>query len=298
MNTKILEYVITLAEEKNQSRAAEKLLISQSALSQQIHKLENDIGVKLFRRENGKLALTDEGKIYVNGAEAALKIYYNAINDIRKIRTKKRKQITIVYNKTMLPLFPTIISEYIESHKDIYISTVYGNASIAKEYLYNGMADIAVTATINLSNTLFEYIPLFSDELELVLPASHPCIELFQKSGVDFDILRDEYFILNESDSFIAICVEDFLSSIQFIPKSFCEISDLSTALNMVNNKRGIAFLPASLEKNDESIAFSLDPPIKYHVVLAYRKNLILNQPIRDLIMLMLKKYDFTSTTP
>ena len=65
MDTKILEYVIAIAEEKNLSKAAERLYLSQPALSQRLKKLEDELGTPLFLREKNGLSITDAGRIYI-----------------------------------------------------------------------------------------------------------------------------------------------------------------------------------------------------------------------------------------
>ncbi|MFR5732002.1 MAG: LysR family transcriptional regulator [Clostridium sp.] len=67
MDTKILEYVIAIAEEKSLSKAAERLYLSQPALSQRLKKLEDELGTPLFLREKNGLSITDAGRIYING---------------------------------------------------------------------------------------------------------------------------------------------------------------------------------------------------------------------------------------
>ena len=63
MDTKILEYVIAIAEEKSLSKAAERLYLSQPALSQRLKKLEDELGTPLFLREKNGLSITDAGHI-------------------------------------------------------------------------------------------------------------------------------------------------------------------------------------------------------------------------------------------
>lgn len=72
MDLKQLEYIVKIADEKNVSRAAEKLFISQSALNQQLLKLEKDLGAPLFFRTRNNWQLTEVGEIYVRTAREIL----------------------------------------------------------------------------------------------------------------------------------------------------------------------------------------------------------------------------------
>ena len=69
MDTRQIEYILKIAEENNITKAAEKLFLTQSALNQQLLKLERELGTPLFQRTKNKWCLTDAGRIYVEGAK-------------------------------------------------------------------------------------------------------------------------------------------------------------------------------------------------------------------------------------
>lgn len=296
MNTQILEYMIAISEEKSLSKAADRLLVTQPALSQQLKKLEQELDAKLFFREKNELVLTDAGKVYINGARLALSLYDNALKEIKKIRSSGKKQISMVYNNALLPIFTTkILPAFADLHQDTFISSIYGNASIAKDYLAGSMADMAVLATKELTHSFLEYIPLYQGELLLTLPKYHPCIPIFQENGVDLQQLKDEWFILGQANSFFRTLEKEIFNNSQFNPNVLCEISDLEASHHMVVNHKGITFLPKSMMVDHDDCGyhcFSLDPPASFHVVIAYHKGTLLSKPLRDLIMLLLQAYD------
>ena len=74
MDTKQIEYIIKIADEGSVTKAAEKLFITQSALSQQLQKLEKELGAPLFVRSKSDWTLTPEGKVYVENAREMLRI--------------------------------------------------------------------------------------------------------------------------------------------------------------------------------------------------------------------------------
>ncbi len=283
MKTSALECVITVAEEGSQSRAADKLLISQSAVNQQIRKVEKDIGIPLFRKEGRKLELTDAGKIYVTGAQTELGIYYQALAEIRQISNRQRKQVTLLYNNAFLPDMRKVLNRFMKNNRELSVSTVNANADIAKDYLIHGMADIAVIPTPRLSDPVLEFESLYTEELQLALPPHHPVVHEFRKHGVDFELLKDEYFILNQANSLIAEETDKLFQKIHFEPKVSSEIGDLNTIRNMVEHGRGIAFLPESMNQENRYEAFSLSPAIQYHVAIARRQNSVVTAPVQSL---------------
>lgn len=107
------------------------------------------------------MRLTDAGKIYVNGARSIQNIHEHALEDIHKLSQSGRRQITFIYNNILLPNFSVnILPEFRKQHPHTLISTIHGNATIAKDYLSNGMADLAVAATGEAAHSMLEFIPL------------------------------------------------------------------------------------------------------------------------------------------
>ena len=85
MELKQLEYIVKIAEERNVTKAAEKMYITQSALNQQLLKLEKELGSQLFYRSRTNWKLTEIGEIYIKNAEKILNIKketYDQINDL------------------------------------------------------------------------------------------------------------------------------------------------------------------------------------------------------------------------
>ena len=82
MDLRQLENIVAIAEERSISRAAERLFISQPALSQQVSKLEARLGVPLFSRDKQGLSLTQAGKVYVENAKKILSIRDETYNRI------------------------------------------------------------------------------------------------------------------------------------------------------------------------------------------------------------------------
>lgn len=293
MNTRLMEYMIAISEEKSLSRAADRLLISQPALTQQVKKLEKELDTRLFRREKNQLILTDAGKIYVNGARSALSIYYHALEEIRNLRMSGRRKLTVVKGSHLLPEFlQKVLPEFSKKHPELFLNLICGNASVAADYLLNGMADLAVMPAAEPSNSLLQYFPLQKDELLLALPAGHPMTCLLPAAISDLSLLALEPFILHQEGSYFLNHEQSLFAASHFMPAVLCEISDDDTAKKMVAEGKGAAFLPRSLSAPDDGCAyFPLNPPAYYHIVIACHQSSVISGPIRDLILLLLNIY-------
>ena len=289
MKTQILEYMIAIAEEKSITKAADRLMISQAALGQQLKKLETELGSPLFIRDHHEMLLTDTGKIYINGARQALSIYYNAVEEIRKLNLSERQKITIVFNDALLPRFTsTIMPAFSALHKKIFISTIYGNSNTALNYLTNNRTDFGIVVYNPSLSNIIEYIPLKKEEIYLFLPIDHPAVREFKKNGIDFSHLQKDRFILNQTNSYMHTLEQDIFYHNNISPRILYEITDFHAAAHMVIRKEGIAFLPASMqESSDRFIGFPLKEPVYLNIMLAYPKNKVLTGPMNDLIHLI-----------
>ena len=95
MNTRVYEYLIAIAEEKSMTRAAERSYLSQPSLSRHLANAEEEVGAKLFCRRGGEFTLTDAGKIYINGAQAILRIERQAMARLEELRRAESRAVTV-----------------------------------------------------------------------------------------------------------------------------------------------------------------------------------------------------------
>lgn len=294
MHIQNIEYIIAIAEEKSLSKAADRLLLSQPALSQYLKKIECELETKLFCRNKNELILTDAGKIYVNGARMILNIYDNALEELKKLKQSEKKQISIMYSKAYTPALSTLIlPEFQKKHPKVYLQIMDGNAGIAKDYLINGMIQLGIFSVQELSHSILEYIPLYQDELLLALPNNHPCLKIFSETGVDFTLLKQETVILNHIESYTRQLEERILNENRFTPSCIYEASDFNASRHMLCDKKGIAFLPRSLvHGNTEYCCYSLKKPAYFHTVIAYHKSTPFAGELRDLILMILNAYE------
>lgn len=112
MNFLSLEYFLVIAEEKSFSRAADKLFVSQQSLSEHVKKLEQELGVPLFKRGRS-LSLTVAGECLVSGAQEILDAQTRMLQQIAFVTENRRKKITIAVSTFDVPPFlPELLSKY------------------------------------------------------------------------------------------------------------------------------------------------------------------------------------------
>lgn len=145
MDIRQLNYFAVIAEEKNISKAAERLFISQSALSQQLSQLENSLGTRLFLRRRGILELTETGQIYLNSIYHIMHI--DRKTDERLSRLRQQTEICIdigVSFPILTPALQDALTKIAASCPQVRIQLIRQSSRRLRTLLSNGQLQLAV----------------------------------------------------------------------------------------------------------------------------------------------------------
>ena len=139
-----LEYFLAVAREQNITRAAERLNISQQALSNQISRLEQEIGAELFNRKRG-FELTYAGKILQSSASQILDINRQTENIINDITSNNRGELKIGVSHTRgQAILPLLIPEFSKQYPQVSLTLVEDNTHLLEERLERGSVDVMI----------------------------------------------------------------------------------------------------------------------------------------------------------
>ena len=128
MDTRQMEYIIQISEERSITKAAEKLFITQSALNQQLQKLEKELGLPLFVRTRSDWHLTPAGEIYVNTARQILNLKKDAYSQIQDLKESGNRRISLgLIPERGVNMFTAIYPEFHRKFPDIRIEPVECN---------------------------------------------------------------------------------------------------------------------------------------------------------------------------
>jgi len=242
-----LRYFLAVAEELNFRRAAERLHISQPPLSRQVQQLENELGVDLFQRSKGGIALTEAGVAFLPEARRTLAQASKAIAVARAapgtIAGRFVVGYTTVFDRSALPnVFDLFRSRFPE-----WKLVVKGKHSISLiRDIINGAMDAAF---IGLHTEALGLVvePIREEPMVVALPARH---RLAKKRSIGFDELRGEAFFWFErkmNPGFYDYC-KAFFQKIAFEPNLIPEPQDHHVLLGHIAEGQGIALIPASLQ--------------------------------------------------
>ena len=266
-----LKYFMAVSETGNFTKAAARSHISQPSLSQQIIKLERELGHKLFHRLGRKAVPTEAGIALVDRARRILFEVEDATKELGESASFERR-ITVGAISTVAPyLLPELIQECRKRYPNLQVNIREDfKANLIRNPL-DGELDLALAAPpIAESNILVE--PLWQESLIIAVAKNHP---LALKPHVTAADLADQTFIVLGSLSSLTADVRRFCGDHHFEPKIGSRCSQVATVKALVGIGEGISILPAGARnaEDDESLAYVAledDKPVRAIVVLRH----------------------------
>jgi len=250
MEFRQLQYAIQIAAEKNFSRAAEKLHIAQPSLSQQLSKLEKELGVLLFHRNTNSVELTHAGAVFVDKAQKIVDMVgeiRQEMDDISQLR--KGKLIIGSMPITGAHMLPHILPVFQERYPDIEIALVEETSANLTQLTSEGKTDFSLLA-LPLQEQSLEYEVLIDEELRLAVPRNHPALSGRSADGtVDLASFAGEPFILLKKGQGLYQTAIDLCLAAGFTPRIAFESSNIETVQSLVAAGMGVAFIPAMVER-------------------------------------------------
>lgn len=280
MNTKQLEYFISVAENLSFTKTAEKFYISQTAITQQIKALENELQATLFIRSKRHVELTPAGKTFLNESRDILNNLNDAILKTKQIDNgflgTLSMGILIGYEKNNLPQY---LKKFSHEYPNVSVDILKDEMTQLLHLVKNNLMDVAFV--INPENqplTDFEYKTVERCSLVALLPESHP---FYNEDFIDLSSLKNENFIFvkETGDEYgQKSMVQNRYREAGFIPNVVQRCNDFSTIQLMVESEIGISIIPSFCIKestlNDNiSIVPIKDDGNRIEIVAAWNKN-------------------------
>lgn len=245
-----LRYVCAIAETGSFSRAAERCQVAQPSLSQQVLKLEEDLGAKLFDRLGRSIRLTEAGRAFLPHARAILTQMEEARASVAEQGADVRGSVTAGMIPTIAPyLMPRYTAAFAKKYPEAKLRIVEETTPVLVEGLRNLSVDVAILA-LPLRHKDLELYPLRTEPLFAVLPKDHPqagakTLALKELRGEPFVMLRDGHCFRDLS---LSACTHARIT-----PRIAFESGQFSSLLGMVAAGVGVSLVPEmAVDRNAE----------------------------------------------
>lgn len=241
MNLEMLKIFCDLADLRSFSKTAEKHLMSQSAISQQLAQLELSLKCQLINRKRRPIELTKSGQLLFQASKDILERYEQFQNEMRVLQKTSVSRINIgaIFSIGMHTL-PDYIKKFMVNYPNVNVHIEYFNAETIYDKVLSGEIDIGIVAVPRRDKRLDVYD--FVDEpLVLACSPNHP---LANESYIDIHKLQFEKFIAFEKDLPTRVWIDSILSTFSVNIQPVMEFDNIETIKRAIEINHGLSILP------------------------------------------------------
>jgi LysR family transcriptional regulator, hydrogen peroxide-inducible genes activator len=281
MNLRDFKYIVEVAKEGHFAKAAEKSFVSQPALSMQIQKLEDELGVKIFERSQKKFLITKVGAEIIKKAEIILR-------EAEEIKNLAKNSKDPFSGEFKIGAFPTLASYFLpqasqkisKKFSKLKLFLVEEKTEELIKKLQNGELDAALIAA-PLHNDLFEGIKIFEEPFLLAVAKNHP---LAKKKKIQIKDLKGQSLMLLEEGHCMRNQALEACSMIGAFEQQDFKATSLETLRQMVATGAGITLMPKiAVQKNDKIAYLEIINAPRRAIGLYWRKSSVKKDLIKEI---------------
>lgn len=236
-----LQAFVHVAQSNTFAEAAEKMHLSQPALSLAIKKMEGQLGGNLFSRSTRTVRLSPEGQAFLPTALRLLEDWEVALDDICNLFTMNRGNLTVAAMPSFASsLLPSLLRGFHQNWKNINITVLDVVMETTIQQVLDGRAELGFTFEHEQFEGL-EFSPMFTDNFIVILPLSHP---LSGNTSVSWRDLIDYPFVAMNRGSSIRRWIEEYCQAQGIELNVVAQAGQLSTLGQFVNYGLGMSIVP------------------------------------------------------
>lgn len=295
-------YVEMVAEERNITRAAQRLYISQPALTKSIAKLEQELGVKLFDRSTTPLQLTYAGERYLEGMKNISAMKYQLDRELEDIANMRRERLIVGIPETrsqrwLSTILPLFLREY--PGVDLRVREKNSTGELESD-LVSDRIDLAIVITLPMMVPGLDYEVIRKEQIMVLASPKHPMFADLDLSSIDLmervlhyirpERLDGQPYVASFPEQGLARIADQLFERFSITPKKVLELSNTSTARALARDNVGFVVTPThtilARKMRDAEMACCTitDPPTERTVIAAYKKDRVLSNAARRFI--------------
>ncbi len=307
MTSQQLEYIIALADDRSFSKASQKLLISQPALSQFVKNLETELKIQLFDRSTTPIKLTYAGELYVNAARKIQNILTELDNELTDLTLLNKGKLTI----GTIPfrascMLPKSIVAFRKKYPGVDIHIFENEEANLEALLTESRLDLCILSG-SLHNRLVQTEVLAQEQMYLAVPIDNPfnygkeafqlspkdiiydSASLFLSKSLDLSVCAKEHFVLLQGDETISSQLCQFP---EFNKQNTIYTDRIETAFSWTLAGIACSFIPDTLIRfgnyQKHPVYYKLNTSFaKRDILVAYKQNRYLSKAASEYILLL-----------
>lgn len=293
METKLIEYIMAIAKHRSISKAAEELYVTQSALNQQLLKLEKELGAPLFFRERNNWELTNIGRLYVENSSQILEIKRQTYSQIQDMTQKWKGTITIgLVPERGIQMFTAIYPEIHAKYPDTTFQPMEANVESQVKMLAANELDISFQTIFERKYKNLVYKNIFNEPFYLCIPKNHPlaykeALTPGHYPEISLTEFRDDLFTLVKKSSTMRLIIDRLFEEAGFHPKLLFESTSMRTMNKLTENAQCCSIIPRCYAIPSPFVSyFSLGRNASWELAAVYRKNRYISHAARDFVQM------------
>lgn len=258
--TENMDIFAIVVEMESLNKASQSLNISQPALSRKIMRLEEELGVELFRRKGKRLELTRAGRVCYEHALEQRHLERKLQRSLEEFKSAVKPSSIIIGASltTLQSTLPDLITIYTKDYPNTDIKAITGKTHEIVPMVKDRKVDIGLVAS-KIEHPGLQCIPLFDDHLCLVLPIGHPFVS---KASIEISDLHELPMILFSRGTWYRVLMDELFHRYAVHPDVKMEIDSFEAIIRLVSTCKTATLLPESylrrhlIEENELIIRF------------------------------------------
>jgi len=292
MDLRQLKFFVEIARFRNFTRAAEELHVAQPAVSTAIRKLEEELELVLFNRQDRKVALTAEGERFLEHALRVLDDLKAAGQEMSDLRGLGKGEVRVGVPPMMSAyFFPTIICGFAERYPHLRLEVSGEGAASIQKMISQGELDMGVIAGGHVPDNL-EVRHILREEVVVCVPPGHP---FTSRTTVTLEEFAAQPLIMFKEGYYQREMLFEEIKESGMTPQVVFETNLYTMVKSLVKKRLGISTLLRMVVEDDAELrAVSFDPPLHLDLMLAWKKGAYLsraNRAFADFLMEQVRDY-------
>ncbi|WP_431028180.1 LysR family transcriptional regulator [Lysinibacillus sp. LZ02] len=242
MEIQQLQYFKIVAQLQHMTRAAEKLSISQPALSKSISNIEQELGVPLFDRQGRSIYLNRYGELFLESVEVILAEYAKVMQEFGDITKPGHGEVAFGFIHTLgMEVVPELMAVVADVYPNMEFSLTQATSLNLLKRLEEGAIDLCLSQEIESKFIDIEWVELWSEELYVIVPAGHP---LASKDRIALHEIKDEPFISIKRGNSLRQFIDKRLKEAGVVAKTTFSGEEMHTLAGFVGAGLGVSIIP------------------------------------------------------
>ena len=271
-----IRYALAVAKERSFTKAAARLSISQSAVSEQVKLLEGRIGFELFRRTGRGIEATERGRMFLYEGERVVSDLMNLSDVARRLSGVGVEALIIGIGSGLAPILLPRMFPRDSFPPNLHLEIKTAPTRVIFDDLHDERLDLGIVAEVATDRVPSGLIgtPLFDLDMVLILPPRHKLAA--KKGAIDIALLMEEPIIMNELSIGYGQIVGQMFNDLGIRPRIRAIVDNVETIKVMVQTGAGIAVIPsgaADMESKLGLLELRAISPARPIAIQAYRSH-------------------------